>query len=558
MASLDQLRVLVIESQPTMRTQLRAMLASIGMDEVQFAVSAGMAVRRLREQRYDLILCEYNLGDGQDGQHLLEDLRTHDVIPLDTLFVMISSERNYERIVSTAELAPNDYILKPLAAEALRARLLRALDKRDAFVPAWRLMAIGDLVDAIAYCKKAMDDFPLYIVDLMRLQAELHVAAGQISEAETLYREILQGKYIPWARLGLARALHLQKKTAEATEILGELIAENDNFIAAYDLLARIREETGSPEVARDVLRTATERSPYRLRRLRHLGELSLAINDAPAAEAALAEVVRKGKYSDFRDPEDHVRLVQAQLAMNRPDSASATINDLERSMGGQPKADLCKALSSAMLHSHTGNAAGARDALLGAAKAARGAASMSVGLKQELIKACFDQKLGDAGSEMVMDILRTSADERTVESTRALLKSRGLESLSKDIEQRIQNEVKELISVGAEKAHAGDFDGAVAEMMNAARKMPGNPHVLFNAALALLRHIEHRGWNEAFAKQARALIDRARKLSPASNRLSAISEFMHGLIKRYGIRPERIVDTADKAALFRAGNGRR
>ncbi|PKO57733.1 MAG: hypothetical protein CVU25_06980 [Betaproteobacteria bacterium HGW-Betaproteobacteria-19] len=182
----------------------------------------------------------------------------------------------------------------------------------------------------------------------------------------------------------------------------------------------------------------------------------------------------------------------------------------------------------------------------------------MSVGLKQELIKACFDHQLGDAGGEMVMNILRTSADERTVETTRTLMKSRGLEKLSKEIEQRIQTEVKELISVGAEKAHAGDFDGAVAEMMNAARKMPGNPHVLFNAALALLRHIEHRGWNEAFARQARALIERARKLAPTSNRLSAITEFMHGLIKRYGIRPERVMDSADKAALFRRANARK
>lgn len=558
MATLDQLRVLVIESQPTMRAQLRTMLSAIGMEDVQFAVSAGMAVRRLREQRYDLILCEYNLGEGQDGQHLLEDLRSHEVIPLDTLFVMITGERNYERVVSTAELAPNDYILKPLAAEALRVRLLRALDKRDAFLPAWRLMAIGDTLGAVAYCKEALDRYPQYLIDFMRLQAELHTSAGQIAEAEAIYREILNGKHIPWARLGLARALLLKKAYVEAQQILTGLVAENDRFIAAYDLLARMHEETGHAQAARDVLRTATEHSPYRINRLRHLGELSLAVGDPSAAEDVLAEVVRKNKYSDFRNPEDHVRLVQAQIALNKVDSASATINDLERSMGGQPKADLCKALSSAMLHAHTGDIARAQAALLAAAKSAPGAATLSVGLKQELIKACFDHQLGDAGGEMVMDILRTSADEQTVESTRALLKSRGLEALSKEIEQRIQIEVKDLISVGAEKAHAGDYDGAVAEMMNAARKMPGNPHVLFNAALALLRHIEHRGWNEPFAKQARALIDRARKLSPASTRLSAITEFMHGLIKRYGIHPERIVDATDKSAMFRVTANRK
>ena len=75
------LDVLVVESQATMRAQLRNMLTSIGIEAPQFAVSATMAMRRLRAQRYDLVLCEYNLGEGQDGQHLLEDLRQHRQLP---------------------------------------------------------------------------------------------------------------------------------------------------------------------------------------------------------------------------------------------------------------------------------------------------------------------------------------------------------------------------------------------------------------------------------------------------------------------------------------------
>lgn len=538
----DQLNVLVVESQPTMRTQLRNMLASIGYESAQFAVSASMAARRLRERPYDLILCEYHLGDGQDGQHLLEDLRQHEIIPLDTLFVMISGETNYERVVSTCELAPNDYILKPLTAETLRVRLQRAFAKRDAFLPAWQSMALGDTVGAIAWCRDARDRHPQYIIDFMRLQAQLHLSIGQLDESESLYRQILDAKPIPWAELGLARVLMLRKHHVEAEQILAHLVAAHDRFIEAYDLLSRVREESGRADAARDTLLAATQRSPYRIGRLRHLGELSLEVGDAAAAESTFAEVVRKGKYSDFADPEDHVRLVQAQLAQMKLDSAATSIADLDRSLGRQPKGELCKALCHALLHARSGDLERAREALHSASKATRRGAQLSVGLRQELVKACFDHQLGDEGSELVVDILRTAADERSIESTRALLKARGLEALSKQIEARVQDEVKSLITTGAEKARAGDFDGAVAEMMNAARKMPGNPQVLFNAALALMRHIEHRGWNDAFAAQARNLIDRARKLSPASPRLAALTEFMHLQIKRYGIRPGRIM----------------
>ncbi len=533
MATLDRLKILVIESQPAMRAQLRTMLASIGLDNVQFAVSASMGIRRLREARYDLILCEYNLGEGQDGQHLLEDLRGRDIIARDTLFVMITGERNYERVVSAAELVPNDYILKPLTAETLRMRLQRALDKREALQPAYRLIAQGDAPGAIAWCRTAQDRFPQYLIDFMRLQAELHAGLGQADEAEALYRQILDAKSIPWAQLGLARVLLLQKRRAEAEKRLTDLIAEHERFIAAYDLLARIREEDGRAEEARDTVRRAIERSPHRLARLRHLGELALDAGDAAEAEAVLDEVVRKGKHSEFRDPEDHVRLVQAQLAQGKADSAAATIGDLERSMGRQPKAALCKALSEALLHTHTGDAERAQAALLAAAGASTEARDLSLGLKQELVKACFDHQLGDAGSELVMDILRHAADERTVESTRSVLRSRGLEALSQEIEQRLQTEVRNLIAVGADKARSGDYDGAVSEMMAAARKMPGNPHVLFNAALALLRHIEHRGWNATLAGQARTLIGRVRALAPTYPRLPALAEFMRSLSER-------------------------
>lgn len=105
------------------------------------------------------------------------------------------------------------------------------------------------------------------------------------------------------------------------------------------------------------------------------------------------------------------------------------------------------------------------------------------------------------------------------------------------------------MVTTGIEKARTGDYDGAVSEMMNAARKLPGNPHVLFNAALALLRHIEHCGWNEVLASQAHVLIVRAQLLAPTSPRLVAITEFMHTLIKHYGIRPEQVLNRLARAS---------
>ncbi len=536
MAELATVSVLVIDASPGMRTQLRAMLSSFGVNEVQFAPNAAAAVRKLRESHFDIVLCELNLGEGQDGQHLLEDLRNNEIIPLTTLFIAVTGERNYERVVGTAELAPNDYVLKPLAAHALRHRLQRALDKREVFLPAYRQLALGDPLGAVEALRTAERAHPRYRVDLLRLQADLLQANGQHDDAETVYRKALQEKDLPWARLGLARIMMLRKRFAEAEEVLTGLIAEHDYYIDAYDLLARCREEGGRLGEARDALIAATNRSPHRVGRLRHLGGIALELGDHERAEQALAEVVRKGKASDFRDPEDHVRLVQAQLGQGRIEEARATIRDLERSMVGQARTPMCAALARALYHTAEGQPGKARTVLHEAVATGTDSSALSIGLKQELLKACFDNDLEAEGSELVLDILRNAADERTLDATRAALHARGRESLAEELEGRTRDEVRELIARGAAKAKAGDYDGAVSEMMGAVRKMPGNPHVLFNAALALLRHVEHRGWNERFATQAGTLIARARRFDPASPRLAAISGFMHSLFKKYSV----------------------
>ncbi|THF63631.1 response regulator [Pseudothauera nasutitermitis] len=539
MAELATVSVLVIDANPGMRTQLRAMLGSFGVNGVQFAVSAANAVRKLRGARFDIVLCEFNLGDGQDGQHLLEDLRSQEIIPLSTLFIMVTTERNYERVVGTAELAPNDYVLKPLAAHALRERLQRALDKREIFLPAYLRVEIGDPLGAVELLRQAEADQPRYLTDLLRLQAELLLATGHTDDAQKTYRRALGEKDLPWAQLGLARILFLRKQHGEAEEMIATLVAEREHYIDAYDLLARCREEDGRLELARDALLAASARSPHRVSRLRHLGEVSFQLGEHERAERVLAEVVRKGKVSGFREPEDHVRLLQVQLAQGRDEAARATIRDLDNSMGGHPKASTCAALARGLYYAADGEDEQAREALRTSALAASADGGLlSATLKQELLKACFDNDLETEGSELVLDILRNAADERTLEITRGALRMRGREMLAEELEERTREEVRGLIARGAAKAKAGDYDGAVSEMMSAARRMPGNPHVLFNAALALLRHIEHRGWNERFATQASTLISRARRFDPASPRLAAISGLLHSLFKKFSIAP--------------------
>ncbi|HBZ05118.1 MAG TPA: response regulator, partial [Massilia sp.] len=150
----SKLSVLVIDPNPGMRASLQNMLNLGGISKIEYAVNSGTAIRQLTRRAYDIILCEYDLGnssagDGQDGQQLLEDLRHHRLISPWAIFIMLTSEAVYGKVVSAAELAPTDYVLKPFTAEVLGARITRAIERRAVFLPTWQLVAQGNVREAI-------------------------------------------------------------------------------------------------------------------------------------------------------------------------------------------------------------------------------------------------------------------------------------------------------------------------------------------------------------------------------------------------------------------------
>ncbi len=537
MQSVADLSVLIVEANSAMRTQLRNMLSLCGITKVTLAVTAGVAVRKLRELDFDIILCEYHLGEGQDGQHLLEDLRQHHLIALATIFLMVTGESQYEKVVSAAELAPNDYILKPFSSDKLLERLLRALQKRDAFLPTYKLIEAGSLMEAIEACSLGEKEHPQYLIDFMRLRAELSMAAGLTEEAQQIYKAVLEHKAVPWAKLGLAKTMFLLKQYQEAEKQLEELVDENANFLDAYDWLAKTREAAGKLLEAQDVLQDAVKVSPHTVRRLRKLGEVSTELGDHDTAIKTMSEVVRKGKYSDFRDPEDHVLLVKAHLGKGDVDGATATLRDLEKSMGDQPKAALCKAVSEAMVATQTGDMDKAQKALDAALLHNDPRLGASLGLKKDLARICIEHQRDDQAAEVIMDVMRHAANDAEVDRIKDVLIELGRPELAENLATRLRVEVRDIMSEGAQLAQSGDYDGAVRQMMQAVNKLPGNTHVLFNAALALLKHIENLGWNEKYAANARDYIERVRKHDPGNERLPALLNYYHTLLKQYGVR---------------------
>lgn len=538
MTTLRSLTALIVEPHSGMRASLHNMLNLCGITKIDHAVSAGTTIRPLKNRSYDLILCEYDLGEGQDGQQLLEDLRHNKLIPLWTVFIIVTAERAYEKVVSAAELAPTDYILKPFTADTLLDRISRAIEKRAAFLPAYHLMEHGNLREAIDICRLSEEKHRRYAIDFMRLRAELHVVLGEAEEAQRIYQELLATKAVSWARLGLAKTLFMQGEFGDAERLLATLVEENSQYMDAYDWLAKTHEAAGQLPKAKEVLADATVVSPHALRRLRKLGDVALESGDLDTAEKSFQKVVAKSRYSEFRDPEDHVRLVRTQVKKGDVQQAAAIIRDLDKSLGHLDKTPACRALSSALLHAQMGNSERAAEELRNAVAACRDVEGMSNALKMELASTCLQFDMDAGAAEVMRDVIGNAADDAAMARAMRVFEQAGRKELAETVVRESRRHVVELVSSGAERAKQGDYEGAVDLMTAAVRKLPDNPQVVFNAAVAALKYLENLGWEDKLGRQARGYIDSARRLDPNNPRLVPLAELYQNIMKKYGIRP--------------------
>jgi DNA-binding NarL/FixJ family response regulator len=541
----SQLSVLVVDSSPGLRASLQNMLNQSGISRIEFAVNAGTAIKQLARKGYDIILCEYDLGsaagssgsgEGQDGQQLLEDLRHHKLIPPWAIFIMLTSEGAYDRVVSAAELQPTDYILKPFTADALNQRILRALERRAAMLPAYQQVAQGNPRAAIDTCIESAKAKPRHAFDFLRLRAELHAALKESGQAEGVYRQVLAAKPLGWARLGLARTLHAQGRAEDAMVQLDQLIADNPRLMAAYDLLARCREERGEHALAQKTLEDAVAISPHMVRRLRKLGEVALEAGDPAAAEKSFKQVVTRSRYSEFRNPEDHVNLVKALVRKGDPVAATGVIRDLERSLRGSPETQACKAISTALLHESAGNKAGAVAELKNAVDAVRAGGALSASLRVGLARACLEQRMDDAASEVMLTALNGGDQAISPRQAMQVFVQAGRPDLADGMNKQLRAQAQILLGVADEKRNMGDVRGAVQTLLEALHMAPGNLQVMIAVVGGILRQIMEMGWDHPLATLCEEQLGHIRAFDAAHPRLQALDAEFAGAKRKYGI----------------------
>ena len=143
---------------------------------------------------------------------------------------------------------------------------------------------------------------------------------------------------------------------------------------------------------------------------------------------------------------------------------------------------------------------------------------------------------MDDVASEVILDVMRNSTNKKEMQRAIGVFEAEGKGFLGNQLADQSRAEVMELVAAGVKKAKQGDFLGAVELMASAVRQLPNNAQVVMNAALAFLKCLEHEGWEQGMAEQARRLIENANRLDPGNQRIGAMCKLYDDLQKKYGI----------------------
>lgn len=274
---IDKASALVIDGNPTSRSVLSAQLRELGVGHVKQTGRVSEARLLLEHKPYEIVLCEHHF-DSTDmsGQDLLDELRRENLLPHSTVFIMVTSEATYAKVVEAAESALDSYLIKPYKASALGERVFEARRRKRVLKSVFEAMEAHDHERTLRLCVQRFSKREPYWQFCARVAAELMLKFERPADARRIFEVVAkESDKALWARLGMSRALLAAGEVAQARREVESLIQGNPMHADAFDVLGSLQVDQGEFDAALDTFRSASQLTPGCLLRLQHCGTLA-------------------------------------------------------------------------------------------------------------------------------------------------------------------------------------------------------------------------------------------------------------------------------------------
>jgi len=516
-------KFLLVEDFETMRSVIRGLLRRCGAERVDTAASGDEATKLLSRERYDVVLCDYNLGVGKNGQMLLEESRFKQWISPTTVWIMITAEKNSDMIFVAAEHAPDDYLLKPITEGTLQTRLQRLLARKAALAEIVAAMQAKDYARALHLCNQRKQEGK-HLADLLRLQAQAYELNGDLERASSTYHDVLDRADVAWAKLGIARIKTQQGDDDGARTLLEEIVSAHPQYLEAYDGLARLLERKGDTAQQLEVLQRATRISPNSSARQTALGSVAARSGDMELAAQSFQRSIKLSEHSALRTPTAMLGLARVQSETGEPQAALETLAGVERDFA-DPQSRLLAKSEALRAHVKAGDEAAVQAAqqqllelTIGASDAVPTDAALQVA---ETLMQCGRQNIA---ADLLQFVARNNHEDQTLaERAQRVFEAGGMGDAGRELLSASRKQAAEAMSEGVQLLGKGKLPEALESMRHARGLMPQNVRALLNLAYVAIVSLEKIGWDAPLAEEARTAITAALGLAPGNARATEL-----------------------------------
>lgn len=482
-------RCLVVDDFDNVRKSIKGMLVRLGIEKVTEAANGQEALRALRQQSFDVVLCDYNLGPGRDGQQLLELARTEKIVSQRTVYVMITAETTRAMVMGALEFEPDDYMAKPFALDTLDKRLQRWALRKQAIEPAIAAIENDEVDLALEELDKLIEDSPRYRNWSQRLKVDVLLEQNRLDEAKQVLLQAREQREQAWIDFLLARIDFLHGSYHPVIEQLQGLVLRYPNFVKAFDLLSLTYERLDELEQARHASEEGARVSPRSFKRQLRIGELSEQLDDPGTASKALRKAIKLSENTPHESPKLYDRLLNnLEQAADKSDDvndeaeflrdASRVLDKMHKRFKDDPEAVLRAQMHQLKLAAKAAKAS-MSEKLMELAKRRMGEVSQDLLL--EIMQAYYDVDQANAANRWADELLKQFPNDKA-------LQCKIVEMQSEPIPEHDKRKAAELNRSAVQAYKDGNFELAEDKYQAALQVSPNNPSLILNYVQALLQ----------------------------------------------------------------------
>jgi len=487
----DSKKILVIEDQAIIRETIKHILYSLGARHIVEAGTGINGIVEMRRLHFDIVLCDYNLGDGKNGQQVLEEAKHFKLLPFNAIFIMITVEHSKNMVLSALDCKPDDYLIKPFNRIQLSTRIERCISRKTYLSSVEREIDMGNIYQAIQNCEKLLQQSDKNThLHVLKIRAELAIQISDFKVAQRIYQEILQERDIPWARLGLITIVFLEGHYEQAVESLLQFIDQYPMMLEAYDWLAKSYAALGNDEKALTALNQAIDLSPQAILRQQRLGMMADKAENNEIAKKAYKAAVHLGKHSVHGSSSDFSGLAKAYLKSNSADDALKVLNDMNKFFLNDPDSRVRAAILEIEIQKAKNNGVVTEKPYEKAFKLnEQFGKQISRELRLEMAKIGHLSGASELTDEILADLVKTNIDDKHfIDDIEKMCNTFIGETYAANLINRIKQELIDINNTGVNLFKEGRIEDALAVFGNTIEKMPSNRTVTLN----MLRVIIH------------------------------------------------------------------